>query len=113
MICLMFSHIGRHIESVALSTVSGLPSDFYDLCLLGLALFKLNRLNDSYQGYEHYCLYGICMLYFALLCISTVYEHCIEVAPSPAHRSCIFASLGVVAYALQQPTKSKALFFKR
>jgi superkiller protein 3 len=84
------SHIGRHVEGVALSTVSGLPSDFYDLCLLGLALFKLNRLNESYQ----------------------VYEHCIEVTPSPAHRSCIFAALGVVAYALQQPTKSKALFFK-
>jgi hypothetical protein len=46
----MFSHIGRHVEGVALSTVSGLPSDFYDLCLLGLALFKLNRLNESYQG---------------------------------------------------------------
>ncbi|XP_062516907.1 tetratricopeptide repeat protein 37-like isoform X2 [Corticium candelabrum] len=86
----VLSCLGRHVESVALFMASSQLTDFHDLCLLGLALYKSNRLTDSYQ----------------------VYEQCIEVSPTAAHKSCVYASLGMVAYALMQPTKSKAFFFK-
>ena len=45
------SCLGRHVESVALFMASSQLTDFHDLCLLGLALYKSNRLTDSYQGW--------------------------------------------------------------
>eukprot|EP00118_Oscarella_pearsei_P013030 m.100186 g.100186 ORF g.100186 m.100186 type:complete len:1137 (+) comp37085_c0_seq8:16-3426(+) len=85
------SLIGRHVESIALFNTLSPLSDFHDIAFLALALFKANKLKDSYQ----------------------TYERALELDPSPAEKSAIFACLGMTAYGLQDRNKAKTLLFKR
>ncbi|XP_077989019.1 tetratricopeptide repeat protein 37-like isoform X1 [Glandiceps talaboti] len=86
----MLCTIGNHEEATKQYQAISPLTDFHDVCGLAVALYKNNKLKESYQAYEQ----------------------ALQLASTTSDKSNVLAAMGMVAYKFKDADRAKTLLFK-